>query len=258
MIVRRDRKGYGWYEAYICSGRSAGTHPDCTQKAVQRATVDGAALAYFERVGLDVEATRAALSARADHERAEIGALRGQAEREVSKVQAGLDKVERDYTLGDLPAADYTRFRTRLEEERGAAAGALERLAAREAQVQEEGGVLEDVALLGRLAELRAAIAGDVTADTDDFAATHAALRRVFAAFHLRRAEVALPTDMVVSVDGEEMLLRDVPAVVGYTLEPEPRSDAVVLNGMGAIVPVPLGLRKGPANPVAGNNGSAP
>jgi DNA invertase Pin-like site-specific DNA recombinase len=257
MIVRRDRKDYGWYEAYICSGRSAGTHPDCTQKAVQRATVDGAVLAYFERVGLDVEATRAELSARADHERAEIGTLRRQAERELAKVQAGLDKVERDYTLGDLPAADYTRFRTRLEEERGAAAGALARLAAREAQVQDEGGVLEDVELLGRLAELRAAIAGDVTADTEDFAATCAALRRVFAAFHLRavRGLHGVPVDV-----WDEGITENVPtAAGGYVLVPEPRSDAVVLSGATVTVqPVPLGLRqKSPASTVAGSNGSA-
>jgi len=48
MIVRRDRKDYGWYEVYLCGGRSSG-QTTCTQSAVQRAAVDSAVLAYFER-----------------------------------------------------------------------------------------------------------------------------------------------------------------------------------------------------------------
>jgi site-specific DNA recombinase len=86
MIVRRDRKDYGYYEAYLCYGRTSG-QTDCTQVAVQRAPVDSAVLAYFERVGLDVEATRAELAARADRDRSELRALRGQAERELAKAE---------------------------------------------------------------------------------------------------------------------------------------------------------------------------
>src|SRR5581483_8324488 len=139
MQVRRERKGYGFYEVYICYGRSSGAHPDCTQSAVHRAAVDGAVLAYFERVGLDVEATRRELAERSDRERAELRTLRGQAERELAKVQAGLEKVERDYTLGDLPAADYTRLRANLDEALRASGDALERLTAREREVADPG-----------------------------------------------------------------------------------------------------------------------
>jgi len=46
-------------------------------------------LSYFERVGLDVEATRAEVAARTDRERAELGVLRGQAERELAKPRSG-------------------------------------------------------------------------------------------------------------------------------------------------------------------------
>jgi site-specific DNA recombinase len=248
MIVRRDRKDYGWYEVYLCGGRTSGA-TDCTQAAVQRAAVDSAVLAYFERVGLDVEATRAELGDRANRERAELHALRTQAERELAKVQAGMEKVERDYTLGDLPAAEYTRLRTRLESELSASTGALDRLAAREREV-EDLSVLEDVELLARLAELRSAIASDVTANPDDFAATHAAIRRLFKAFHLqdvRGLQLRGRFDAVVSVDGEEIILDGIPTVGdaehAYVLEPVPRSDAVVLSGAGRVLPVPLGLR---------------
>ncbi|MGZ6728164.1 MAG: hypothetical protein ACXVFC_02510, partial [Gaiellaceae bacterium] len=127
------------------------------------------------------------------------------------------------------------------------------RLAAREVEVADPS-VLEDAELLTRLAELRSAIAGDVTANADDFAATHAALGRVFAAFHLCAvSELPGRFDAVVAVDGEEVLLERVPTVDGYVLEPEPRSDGVVLSGMGAIVPVPLGL----TNVGGGANASA-
>jgi hypothetical protein len=50
------------------------------------------------------------------------------------------------------------------------------RLTAREAEVVAYPGVLDDVDLLQRPAELRTAIAGSVNANQDDFAATHAAL----------------------------------------------------------------------------------
>lgn len=246
MIVRRDRKDYGWYEAYLCGGRSSGA-TDCTQRAVQRAPVDGAVLSYFERVGLDVEATRRELAEGTDRERAELRTLHGQAERELARVEAGLEKVERDYTLGDLPAADFTRLQARLEDEARAAGDALERLAARELDVVDTG-VLEDVELLARLAELRAAIAGDINANPDDFAATHAALRRLFTAFHVRAAHGPGRVDAVVAVDGEEVLLDGIPTIgveAAYVLEPVPRSDAVVLSGAGRVVPVPLGLRGG-------------
>jgi hypothetical protein len=253
-------KGYGYYEAYLCGGRTSGA-TDCTQRAVQRGAVDSAVLAYFERVGVDVEATRAELAARADRERSELRALRGQAERELARVQAGLEKVERDYTLGDLPAADYTRIRARLGDELQASSQALERLATREAEVADPG-VLEDVELLTRLAELRSAIAGDVTANPDDFAATHAALRRLFRGFVLVSLPWLVELDAVVEVDGEEIKLHGVPVVgagasTAYYLEPVPRSDAIVMP-VGRIVPVPLGLRaETPAKPGGGISASS-
>jgi site-specific DNA recombinase len=253
MIVRRDRKSYGWYEVYLCGGRTSGA-TDCAQGAVHRATVDSAVLSYFERVGLDIEATRREIAARSERERTEIRTLCEQAGRELARVEAGLEKIETDYMLGDLAAADYARFRVRLEDESRASRDALERLEARERETHDPG-VLEDVELLTRLTELRAAIAGDVTANPNDFAATHAALRRLFEGFILlpsQRPEIRM--DAVVDVDGEEMLLEDIPRAGGYYLEPVPRSDAVVLEGGDRIVPVPLELRgESPANGVGGS-----
>lgn len=258
MIVKRDRKHYGWYEVYICGGRSSGA-TDCTQSAVHRAVVDSAVLAYFERVGLDVEATRAELAARADVERAELRTLRGQAEREQAKAEERLERVRRAFQDGVIEPEDWADQRAQLQDELTAARQGAARLAAREAEVADDPAVLGDEELLTRLAELRAAIAGHVNANPDDFAATHAALGRVFAAFHLRAASGVVRHDAVVAVDGEEVLLDRVPAVDGYVLEPEPRSDAVVFSGQGGIVPVQLGLTaETPANADGGSNASSP
>jgi site-specific DNA recombinase len=242
MIVRRDRKGYGYYEAYLCGGRSAGA-TDCTQGAVQRATVDSAVLAYFERVGLDVEATRRELSERANRERAELGALRGQAERELARAEERLDRVRRAFQDGVIEPGDWAEQRAQLQDELEAARQGAARLVAREAEVANEAGATEDVELLARLAELRAAIAGDVSATPDDFAATHAALRRLFSAFHLRAVHGlhGVPVDI-----WDEFITEDVPTLgdTVYVLVPVARSEAVVLSeGKIAVRPVSLGLR---------------
>lgn len=255
MTVRRDRKDYGWYEVYLCYGRTSGA-TDCTQGAVHRAAVDTAVLAYFERVGLDVEATRAELAARADRDRSELRALRGQAERELAKAEERLERVRRAFQDGVIEPDDWAEQRAQLQDELTAAQEDAARLAARESEVANEPGVLEDVELLSRLAELRAAIAGNVTANPDDFAATHAALGRLFEAFHLHSlaGRIALVGDSdYVSDDADEP--SDGPT---YMLEPVPRSDAVVLSGDGiTIVPVPLGLRaESPANAKGGSNAS--
>jgi hypothetical protein len=257
MRVKSERKGYGMYEVYICSGRSD-MGLGCPQGVVHRAAADGAVLAYFERVGLDVEATRRELGERAARERDEIRALRSNADRELGRVEAGIEKIERDYTLGDLPAPEYARLRASLEDQARASRDAVERLRAREAEVTEGEGLVEDVELLARLTDLRAAIAGDVRANPDDFAATHAALRRLFEGFILRATPGLVEMDAVVEVDGEEVKLHGVPVAgsgrSAFYLEPVPRSDAVVL-GKDGIVPVPLGLRsESPANREGGFN----
>lgn len=111
-----------------------------------------------------------------------------------------------------------------------------------------EPGIVEDAELVVRIAELRAAIAGDVTGHPDDFAATHAAHRRLFVAFHLRPVRGANWWAQQ-WYDDDEPVLEGIPAVgedaePDYLLEPEPRSDAVVLREGGIVIlPVPLGLR---------------
>jgi hypothetical protein len=250
MTVKRHHKAEVVYEVYICGGRRSGT-TTCTQGAVPRAAVDSAVLDYFERVGLDLDATRAELTERASQERGEIQALRGQAERQAAQAQERLDRVRRDYQDGRLEAEDWAEQRVQLQAELEAAQENAARLTEREGEATQAEGVLDDVELLTRLTELRAAVAGDVTA-SQDFAATHAALRRMFQAFILYPASRNIRHDMVVEVDGEEVLLEDVPRTGAYALEPVPYATAIVAGGLaGTFVTKPLALR-----PEGGSNAS--
>ena len=266
MIVKRDRKDYGYYEAYLCGGRSSGTAPGCTQGAVQRAAVDTAVLAYFERVGLDVEATRAELVARADRERAELRGLRSQAERELVKATERLERVRRAFQDGVIEADDWADQRPELQAELQAAEQGATRLAAREAEVADDAGVLEDVELLARLTELRSAIAGDVTANHDDFAATHAALRRLSrASSGVPLPRLRLPVDTISWTPSSRSRarrsrLRACPwSATGprrTTFGPSRARTPWSSRGRGR-VPVPLGLRaETPANAKGGFNAS--
>jgi site-specific DNA recombinase len=254
MIVRRDQKDWGWYEVYLCGGRSSGA-TTCKQRAVQRAAIDGAVLAYFERVGLDVEATRAELAERSDRERAELAALRGQAERELAKAEERLERVRRAFQDGIIEPDDWAEQREQLQAELTAAQEGAARMTARAAEASEDASVLDDIEILSRLTELRSAIAGNVTSNPDDFAATHAALGRLFEAFQLRAIHGlhGVPVDL-----WDTCITEDVPAPAGYVLVPVPRSDAVVVrDGKIVVQPVPLSLN-GPANADGGVNGSPP
>lgn len=249
MQVRREKKDYGYYEVYLCQARCDGSAPDCTQSAVSRAAVDEAVVAYFERVGVDVDETKRQLAEAGAREHAEIEALRSQAERELAKVEAGLAKIEGDYTLGDLPAADYTRLRAGLEEQATASRDALERLTQRESEVVTDK-MVEDVDLLTRLAELRSAVATEVT-DSRDFDAMRDALRRVFESFQLR----VVPGLSGAPVDvWDEAITEDVPVGGGYLLIPLPRVGAATISESKLTVqPVPLVLRDR-----VGGNASSP
>jgi hypothetical protein len=63
-------------ETYLCYTRVRDPER-CSQPPVKRGEIDGAVYAYFEKVGLDVEATRAQLSEAVDRRLAEVRALRG-------------------------------------------------------------------------------------------------------------------------------------------------------------------------------------
>jgi hypothetical protein len=172
----RTRRNYEFYE---CNGRIHG----CKTGAVRRTDIDSGVLAHFEQTVLDVEATREQIAAAMDRKLVEAEALLADAEAEAKAAQARLAKINRDYSHGELGAADWQHFRSELEPEAEAAEAEAERLRAQVAAAQ-SGAVLDDAEaeVTEQLAQLRAAIAGDVNA-AEGVEAVRAVLRRLFERF---------------------------------------------------------------------------
>jgi site-specific DNA recombinase len=179
----RNRDGTP-YEIYRCQSRWLNPAA-CSLPAQRREPIDAAVYAYFEQVGLDLEATRAELGAAMERKLAEVKALLASADRDAEAAAARLARVKADYVAGELNAAEWRELRADLEPEAEAAAAQRERLATQLTEV-EAGPALAEVEseLLAQLAHIRAAIAGEVK-DAEGVAAVRAALLRLFDRFVL-------------------------------------------------------------------------
>lgn len=199
-------------ETYRCYHRQRDS-ATCSMPPVRRADVDGAILAYFEQVGLDVEATREQLAAAVERRIAEARALLGTAEKEAHDAEGRLARVKGDYASGGLPLEDWIEFKGELEPQRDAALAEVERLRARLAEV-EAGEAVDDVEqeVLDHLARIRAAVAGAVN-DAEGVAAVRAALLRLFDGFVLHRG---VPERAHVELIGESWIE---PIVSARTIE---------------------------------------
>lgn len=163
----------------------------CPVPPISRAAVDSAALSLFERVALDVEATRDALAASRDEQITVVQAQADRASREIAELTSQLARVERDYLADELGGAAYTRLLTRIEPELEAAQAEHERLTRKAEEVRDAALALDvEGEALRRLAELRAGVAGRVNAaaGTGDIDALRASIGAVFERFVIRPA----------------------------------------------------------------------
>jgi hypothetical protein len=163
MVPRTDpNRGDKPYEVYYCYGRKR--DPDsCSMPPQHRAVVDSAVYDYFERVGLDVEATKEQLAEARDRKLAEVGALRKDAESELRASEERLIRVRRDYQDGAIEREDWAEQRPQLIEERDGARAEAERLREQEREVETWGELRDAEAdTLRQLSEIRKAIAGEV------------------------------------------------------------------------------------------------
>jgi hypothetical protein len=175
----------GGYEMYYCNGRSKLGKEFCPTPHLRRADIDGPVYRYFERVGLDVEATRAQLSDQRDQQLAEVRALRAQAEQEAQRADERLTRIRRDYADGKLEADDWRSLRDELTPQADAARAEVLRLRKSEAAVEQDSAVLDaEQETLERLAEIRRAMAGEIH-DAESADAVRAALSRLFSKFVL-------------------------------------------------------------------------
>ncbi len=221
MVPRSSRNRNGsLHESYRCYEHWRDPTA-CSMKPVRRADVDAAVYAYFEQVGLDVEATREQLSAAATRKLDEARSLLLGADTEAQAAAARLARVKRDYANGDLTAAEWRELRDELEPEASAAEAEASRLREQLAEV-ESGATLADVEVdvLAKLAHIRAAVAGEVS-DREGVAAVRAVLLRLFDAFTLH---TDTPKDAHIELIGQPWIEPVVSrhALAGYDEELRP------------------------------------
>ncbi len=213
-------------ETYKCRGRSVFGAETCSQPPITRALVDNAIWNHFRRVGLSIEQTRTAIEKATAAQQHEVVEQRTRAERETAQATAALERVKRDYTSGAITAADWNELRADLEPAAEAAEAALAQLRERETAVAEAGEAVDaEAETLMYLAELRAAVAGEVTSEAS-VEAVRSALLRLFERFTLHRAGT-------VDLDSlwDEDPFVDATSTGDYLILVEPRADAV--RGLG-------------------------
>src|SRR5205814_1392638 len=105
-------------DTYYCMRRKRLGPDSCGMPNVPRALIDGAVVSYFERVALDVDATRARFTDTVASTVAAARNFRQEAERELGRSVSALQRVKRDYTSGDLTADEWRELRGDLEAER--------------------------------------------------------------------------------------------------------------------------------------------
>lgn len=253
MRGKRNKKDYGYWEGYVCAGRYDGSSPDCRQPAIRRERIDSAVLDYFAEVGLDIAAMIEERQRSRDQRLARLGERIKNAERTAEAAERKIETL--DAALADgLTPERYARAVQAPEAELAAAQGALEDLRAERTAAEAEpdlGDAEQEV--LEHLAELRAAVAGEVTENAGDLGAAQAALRRTFSGFVLTEA-------------GEEHWGEDLLETgTGYLLEPVVRPEMMAL-GLPPLVPwfdvkrttPDLSSAKTPANDRGGSNASKP
>lgn len=177
------------------------------------------------------------------------------AEREAQQAAERLARVKRDYTHGELTAAEWRELRADLAPELDAAQAEAERLRERLRSTEAETAISDvEAELFEQLTRIRAAVAGEVT-DAAGVAAVRSALLRLFDGFTLRRdipdrAHVELidtrwiePLVSEKAVAGYDEKLR--PVLARKPLEQAESNYAEALLLYQLFGPIPVGTNRG-------------
>jgi len=125
-----------------------------------REAVDTAVFDFFERLGLDKNATRREIERNLERRRGDAANARKRAERDLETAEKRMARVRTDYKDGHLTAAEWRKLEAELEDERNAA---MESVRARvEAERSLPNTALADAeqAVMTGLTRVRDAIAG--------------------------------------------------------------------------------------------------
>ncbi|MEK6250922.1 MAG: recombinase family protein [Actinomycetota bacterium] len=171
-------------ESYKCLGRERHGVDHCAQTPIPRKLLDAATFAYFEHVGIDVDALERQLADAVDQGRREVAAGLTDANREERQAAEAVERVRGDYTSGEISADEWRELKPGLESKHEAAQAALAQLRDREGQVEEAAAHVADPkdAALERVKSIRAAVAGKVT-DAEGIEQVRLELRALFDVF---------------------------------------------------------------------------
>lgn len=182
----RDHRYGTIYETYVCVERLHHGPRACPQPPIKRAMIDESVNRYFEAVALDEDGTRKAFTAYATQELDDAGTLQRQAESELARVEAALERIEGDYVAGKISAEKWDRLERRLQDELAASRAQADQHERRRSQVQEAIDAIDVQAEIAqRLTERRRAIAGQIEDGRGDLGSFRATLKRLFVGFEL-------------------------------------------------------------------------
>lgn len=243
----RRRDGSPTREVYECSGRIRNGTAYCPAKPIPRAPIDAAVFDYFAKVGLDLETTREQLARALDSQLADVREAREAADRQEQQAAARLERVRRDYQDGKLEAEDWSEQRAQLAQELTAAQASAQRLRDQERALEANPALDAEQETLERLAELRAAVAGEVSGAAD-LDAARLVLAKLFDHFLIGYVQEPESELAAAAMRGAGQPETDVEAEVKgrrYLLLPEPREEVIAgLDGLWQPVlsrePLPL------------------
>jgi site-specific DNA recombinase len=228
---------------------------DCPAGAISRMQIDGAIYGYFEREGLDVEATRASLVAARDSRLKEARAQGERAAGEASQAIESLDRIKRDYKNGRLDAEEWRELRSELEDERDAANAEGEQWHSRAGEIAAEFARLDAAdELIDLLAEVRRSVAGEVK-NAESVEVARSVMLRIFdqVVFHRLDADGNLPNvKQLMRGDQPEQMRTELLVSKRFVLEFRLREDVfdgVDAGGGVSLKPSPLdSLPSGPSS----------
>jgi site-specific DNA recombinase len=229
---RHDRRAF-----YVCKSRALSADL-CSMPLIPVDEADAYITEFWLARGVDYDATRQQIADAVDQRRAEVRALQRQADLRLMKVEDSLNRVKRDYTDGEITAADWRELRGELEADLETARAEAERYAD---QVADADALMPDDALIDALDGLRDAVANGV-ADPESVEAVRAALARVFVHFRVER--LMEPSSLDPSM-GSEWKVSEAMKNVGFDLVPvlRPEVDQMPRDDEGLLLPTPLAVR---------------
>jgi len=232
IVPRTTRNAQGRrYELYRCLGQLQGSSPDCPMPSVRRELIDEAVLAYFERVGVDVDATRRHFAEQFELQGEEVLKQAKRAEREALQAAAAVAKAESEWAAGELGGKTYERLTAKYDDQRRAAEAEAAQLRERGRELAADGETLDaEEEALRFLADLRAAIAGTVS-DAGSVAAVRAALVRLFDGFTLHSYEAGIREDSPIPDGWVRSRLYFEPELLmvgGFHVETHPKSQVIL------------------------------